>query len=166
MAHTVDPLQYHTPPPAHPHQLPPMALATIDYESEEGKGERALRVSRHLRLSSRHRSVSPTSHRYALSQQPHPTVQEEQVINHHNFGASAPHTRTRMLPVPPMALSPGSPGLVMSPSIASPAGLPAQDKSLQPTTTVLHSPRPQLTPKHSLTNITDAYNQTTTISEE
>ena len=157
MAHTFDPThqhtQYHTPPPQAQHQLPltPLELVATPYEPEEGKGERALRVTRHLRLSSRHRSVSPTSHRY-----PQPPVQEEeQLINHHNLGVPAAHAGTRMLPVPPPVVL--SPGMAMSPLISS----PAQD----PTITVLHSPRPQLTPKHSLANITDAYNKTTTVTK-
>ena len=159
MTHTVDPThqytQYHTPPPLAQQQqqlpLTPLELAAMGYEPEEGKGERALRVTRHLRLSSRHRSVSPTSHRY-----PQPPVQEEeQLINHHNLGVPAVHAMTRTLPVPPVVLSPGLPGVAMLPLISSP----------DPTTTVLHSPRPQLTPKHSLANITDAYNKTTTVTK-
>jgi hypothetical protein len=168
MAHTVEPIhQYHTPPPAQPHQqlsFTPSPLATEGQEPEEGKGERALRVTRHLRLSSRHRSVSPTSHRYPSSQPLEPAVQdEEQRLNRHNLGVPAPHPRTRMLPFPPTVTSPASPGMAMLPLIASSAELPAQEQSHQPTTAVLHSPRPHLTPKHSLTNITDAYNKTTRI---
>lgn len=37
-------------------------------DSEEGKGTRASRISQTLRLSSRHRSVSPLSHRFPLPQ--------------------------------------------------------------------------------------------------
>lgn len=39
-------------------------------EPEAGKGERASRVTQHLRLSSRNRSVSPLSHRYPLPNPP------------------------------------------------------------------------------------------------
>ena len=46
--------------------------------------------------------------------------------------------------------------------------LPPTVETLQPTTTtavaVLHSPRPQLTPKHSMTNITDAYTRATRVT--
>lgn len=57
-----------------PPPLPPLnvvarthpAAVEADIDGQEGKGERASRVSRHLRLSSRHRSVSPPSHRFAL----------------------------------------------------------------------------------------------------
>jgi len=41
-------------------------------ETEEGKGERASRISLHLRGLSRHRSVSPTSHRYRMAAFPLP----------------------------------------------------------------------------------------------
>ncbi|KAG6897315.1 hypothetical protein C0992_002491 [Termitomyces sp. T32_za158] len=50
---------------------PPMTFQPLpnpfdDIEPEEGKGERATRVTQHLRMSSRHRSVSPQSHRFPL----------------------------------------------------------------------------------------------------
>ncbi|PIL32357.1 hypothetical protein GSI_05603 [Ganoderma sinense ZZ0214-1] len=48
------------PPPLIP--FPPGG--TNDGHREEGKGERASRISHHLRLSSRHRSASPPAHRY------------------------------------------------------------------------------------------------------
>ncbi|KAI0314333.1 hypothetical protein OF83DRAFT_458051 [Amylostereum chailletii] len=44
-------------------------------EPEEGKGERASRFTHHLRVTSRHRSVSPQSHRFPVLSQaaaPHP----------------------------------------------------------------------------------------------
>ncbi|KAK7686099.1 hypothetical protein QCA50_010911 [Cerrena zonata] len=40
--------------------IPPLVM-----EREEGKGERASRISHHLRMSSRNRSVSPQAHRYS-----------------------------------------------------------------------------------------------------
>ncbi|KAF8627126.1 hypothetical protein AX15_004527 [Amanita polypyramis BW_CC] len=68
------------PPSAVQHPLLPLNL-TAHYESrpaqqpdlnhlepEEGKGERASRVAHRLRMSSRHRSVSPQSHRFPLPQ--------------------------------------------------------------------------------------------------
>ncbi|EIW84282.1 hypothetical protein CONPUDRAFT_142629 [Coniophora puteana RWD-64-598 SS2] len=42
-------------------------------QSEEGKGVRASRITRTLRLSTRHRSVSPTSHRFSI----HPTQSQQ-----------------------------------------------------------------------------------------
>lgn len=41
-------------------------------QREEGKGERASRISHHLRVSSRARSVSPQSHRYTMHNEPPP----------------------------------------------------------------------------------------------
>ncbi|KAG6848716.1 hypothetical protein H0H93_014673, partial [Arthromyces matolae] len=38
----------------------------VNVDPEEGKGERAMRITQHLRHSSRHRSVSPRSHRFPL----------------------------------------------------------------------------------------------------
>ncbi|KZT27204.1 hypothetical protein NEOLEDRAFT_162928 [Neolentinus lepideus HHB14362 ss-1] len=60
------------PPPLLPLSLLPLSGVPVGTEEhvdanidgEEGKGERASRISRHLRLSSRHRSVSPQAHRY------------------------------------------------------------------------------------------------------
>ncbi|OAX32510.1 hypothetical protein K503DRAFT_870119 [Rhizopogon vinicolor AM-OR11-026] len=66
------------PSPAHP----PLPYSSVSYhppqatesspqynaDAEEGKGFRASRISQTLRLSSRHRSVSPLSHRYPLPQ--------------------------------------------------------------------------------------------------
>ncbi|KAG1738398.1 uncharacterized protein EDB91DRAFT_458143 [Suillus paluster] len=50
---------------------PPQAVESSPQhyaDSEEGKGARASRISQTLRLSSRHRSVSPLSHRFPLPQ--------------------------------------------------------------------------------------------------
>lgn len=50
---------------------PPQAVGSSSRylaDSEEGKGTRASRISETLRLSSRHRSVSPLSHRFPLPQ--------------------------------------------------------------------------------------------------
>lgn len=52
---------------------PPQAVESSPQylaDSEEGKGTRASRISQTLRLSSRHRSVSPLSHRFPLPQPP------------------------------------------------------------------------------------------------
>lgn len=63
-------------------------------DSEEGKGTRASRISQTLRLSSRHRSVSPLSHRFPLPQpsaqhvspgRPHPgAIQIPTLLNPHD----------------------------------------------------------------------------------
>ena len=45
-------------------------MANVNVDPEEGKGERASRITHHLRLSSRTRSVSPQSHRYPMVQTP------------------------------------------------------------------------------------------------
>lgn len=47
----------------HLHSNPEVELL-IDRGGEEGKGERASRISHHLRVSARARSMSPTSHRF------------------------------------------------------------------------------------------------------
>lgn len=55
---------------------PPQAVESSPQyhaDSEEGKGTRASRISQTLRLSSRHRSVSPLSHRFPL---PQPSTQD------------------------------------------------------------------------------------------
>ena len=125
--------------PQQPHQVS---------EPEEGKGERALRVSRHLRMSSRNRSVSPQSHRYPLALGVPTTVQEAQVPNVPSdhiaaiSGISSARPIGRMLPVPPGV------------STAAPLLLPQANISVSPPqegTAVVYSPRPQLTPKHSFT---------------
>ena len=68
-------------PPAPRHTQPgtPVTPANIDTKgtTEEGKGERASRISQHLKYHSRNRSASPTSHRYRMAGLP--------------FQANAPH---------------------------------------------------------------------------
>lgn len=49
-------------------------VAAVVGETEEGKGERASRISLHLKQSSRNRSASPTSHRYRMTGLPIPNV--------------------------------------------------------------------------------------------
>ena len=61
---------FYPPPPGPPTSVvQPLFSAVIESSSTaervEGKGERASRISHHLRMSSRTRSVSPLSHRYA-----------------------------------------------------------------------------------------------------
>ncbi|KAI0050531.1 hypothetical protein FA95DRAFT_1581211 [Auriscalpium vulgare] len=58
------------PPSAAQHPLLPLhsapAIVLPPAEAEEGKGERASRITQHLRMTSRTRSVSPQSHRYPM----------------------------------------------------------------------------------------------------
>ncbi|RDB25569.1 hypothetical protein Hypma_006233 [Hypsizygus marmoreus] len=107
-------------------------------EPEEGKGERASRITQHLRLSSRHRSVSPMSHRFPL---PAPPI----VGSQHSLPAPVPSSskarkkpkvsNLRNLPPPP------------------PLTIPAPNSNnLSTDGTVVHSPRPFLSPKHSYSN--------------
>lgn len=71
-------------------------------ETEEGKGERASRITHHLRVSSRYRSVSPQSHRFPLPASNATPVLIPQTLHH--------------LPVPPSPISPSdSQGVVHSP---------------------------------------------------
>ncbi|KAG7444696.1 uncharacterized protein BT62DRAFT_933744 [Guyanagaster necrorhizus] len=60
--------------------LLPLPQQAQSMEPEAGKGERASRVTQHLRLSSRNRSVSPLSHRYPLpsTSNPIPISQSQQ----------------------------------------------------------------------------------------
>ncbi|KAI0064947.1 hypothetical protein BV25DRAFT_214971 [Artomyces pyxidatus] len=65
------------PAPAGAHPLLPLTHVPSEIpvaaEPEEGKGERASRFTHHLRMTSRHRSVSPQSHRFPVpSAQPIP----------------------------------------------------------------------------------------------
>ena len=61
----------HLPLPQSPVSYPPQTFESNpqhNADSEEGKGLRASRISQTLHLSSRHRSVSPLSHRYPMPQ--------------------------------------------------------------------------------------------------
>ncbi|KDR78551.1 hypothetical protein GALMADRAFT_117961 [Galerina marginata CBS 339.88] len=124
------------------HDLSHSHTPAIDpFEPEVGKGERASRVTQHLRLSSRNRSVSPQSHRYPIPGQL-PSVNESYVPDTSSIAATAGVSsnatakprQLRNLPPPP--------------------GLPrAENLSISPPVpeAVVHSPRPHLTPKHSFT---------------
>ncbi|OSC98490.1 hypothetical protein PYCCODRAFT_1375122 [Trametes coccinea BRFM310] len=108
---------------------------------EEGKGERASRISHHLRMSSRHRSVSPPAHRYHV---PEP--------------APAPLPPVTLVAIPPAqhaSISPGS-----SPDTRR---HPGTTLSLSPLHTggEVVSPRPMLSPKRSFTN--DPFDQVTQV---
>ncbi|TFK34549.1 hypothetical protein BDQ12DRAFT_656689 [Crucibulum laeve] len=113
---------------AAPQSLLPLEMSPQQpVEAVEGKGDRALRVSHHLRISSRYRSVSPQSHRFPMPNPlpiPNPLDSSPQ--------SAMPAVR-RTLPIPPpLAME----NLSMSPSASQRDG-------------VVHSPRPQLTPRHS-----------------
>lgn len=61
------------PAPAPPTEVTsPQIAVAVPGQTEEGKGERASRISLHLKGLSRHRSVSPTSHRYRMTGLPLP----------------------------------------------------------------------------------------------
>ncbi|KAJ2918480.1 hypothetical protein MD484_g1976, partial [Candolleomyces efflorescens] len=136
-----------------------VANTSLDMDAEEGKGQRALRVSHHLRLSSRTRSVSPRSHRYPIppAAAPPPPPPPPAALDAHSPSGSAAVSPLRgvprspegregpVSPLGPIALSPSTRTINGSLSPAVPARRPG-------TATVVHSPRPQLTPKHSFSN--------------
>lgn len=93
-----------------------------DIESEEGKGERATRVTQHLRMSSRYRSVSPQSHRFPL-----------------------PIPPTGVKQFPPSWAEQSDPDHLQSPPSA-PLLLPAESP---PTESFIHASPPFLCPKRS-----------------
>ncbi|KAF8344755.1 hypothetical protein F5887DRAFT_1283095 [Amanita rubescens] len=107
----------------------------LNLEPEEGKGERASRVAHHLHMSSRHRSVSPPSHRFPLPQSS-------------PGGANATTVQARALPPPPLDFS--------SPN-AEPVGpllttLPDHPGHISPSPS-LHSPWPIPSPQMSNTSL-------------
>lgn len=86
-------------------------------DSEEGKGTRASRISQTLRLSSRHRSVSPLSHRFPLSQpsaqhvspgHPHPSAIQIPALPNPHDSQSVLHS-PRPIPSPKQSYSGPSP---------------------------------------------------------
>ncbi|EAU85235.1 hypothetical protein CC1G_06251 [Coprinopsis cinerea okayama7 len=110
---------------------------SIHMDAEEGKGQRASRIAHHLRMSSRTRSVSPQSHRFPLG---------APVID--SFEPSTPlqdpvSGRLRQLPQPPRTSSEVALDRVANLSLSPPQ---------RHVHTMVHSPRPQLTPKHSFYN--------------
>ncbi|PPQ83980.1 hypothetical protein CVT25_000526 [Psilocybe cyanescens] len=127
----------------HPHS---QAIAPPDsgFEPEVGKGERALRVSHHLRISSRNRSVSPQSHRYPLPAHLGPIVETNgqdasSVVATVGVPSNSNTVRDqpRGLPPPPLLLHAENVNMSVSPTNSADG--------------MVHSPRPQLTPKHSFT---------------
>ncbi|KAG6841348.1 hypothetical protein C0991_012173 [Blastosporella zonata] len=98
-----------------------------DTDPEEGKGERATRVTQHLRLSSRNRSVSPRSHRFPLPMPP-PGVSQAPPTPSSSFVE-----QTRMA-----HLWNHHPSPLLLPTAPLPVAEP-----------VVYSPRPFLSPKRS-----------------
>ncbi|KAF5379738.1 hypothetical protein D9615_005784 [Tricholomella constricta] len=115
-------------PPTSQHLIP-----VGNVEPEEGKGERATRVTQHLRLSSRHRSVSPRSHRFPLPAPPPGAPRYPLLIAPLSSTQQPNEVRLRNLPPPPLTMPP-----------------PSQNDNLS--AQIVHSPRPFLSPKHSFTN--------------
>ncbi|KAG5723768.1 hypothetical protein E4T56_gene4219, partial [Termitomyces sp. T112] len=118
------------PPPSQP----PLALfRDLEIEIEEGKGERAPKVTQNLRMSSRHRSVSPQSHRFPLLRPP---------------------AATR---VPPPALPSWAEQLNLDQlTQSSPSASLSQPTVFLPAASgepLVHSPRPLLSPKRSIDNL-------------
>ena len=109
--------------------------AVGNVETEEGKGERAERVSRQLRMSMRARSSSPSHHRFPIYPPPAPVQQ---------LFESSP---------PDQSISPSSPPITRKPSVHLtlqnlPPPLVQQHTG---GSGELHSPRPILSPKASFT---------------
>lgn len=139
---------YNMPPGLPPAVAPPPLLPMPTGGSqpgirEEGKGERASRISHHLRLSSRHRSASPPAHRFHLPDAAPPIP---------IAFAAAP---TTLDAAHDATASPGS-------SPATRRG-GATTLSLSPLLTggEVVSPRPMLSPKRSFTN--DPFDQVTQV---
>lgn len=115
-------------------------------EPEDGKGERASRVTHHLRLSSRHRSASPRSHRFPL-----PALPSSDRV-------SVPVPETPHLHPRPSSASPGKKkkkrnGVRLLP-IPPPIAIPADNLSVSSqggSSGVVLSPRPMPSPKHTYT---------------
>ncbi|KDQ59006.1 hypothetical protein JAAARDRAFT_192565 [Jaapia argillacea MUCL 33604] len=94
-------------------------------EPEEGKGERASRISHHLRLTSRHRSVSPQSHRFPLP----------------------PPASSTQAPAPPQP----QPSLAPIPAHHSSTQNPNRLTAMSTSPTEIMCPRPMPSPKHTVT---------------
>ncbi|KAG5341958.1 hypothetical protein C0989_006470 [Termitomyces sp. Mn162] len=119
------------PPPSQP----PLALfRDLEIEIEEGKGERAPKVTQNLRMSSRHRSVSPQSHRFPLLRPPSAATR-----------VPPPALPSWAEQLNPDQLTQSSPSASLSqPTVFLPAA------SGEP---LVHSPRPLLSPKRSIDNL-------------
>lgn len=104
-------------------------------ETEEGKGDRAERVSRQLRMSMRARSSSPSHHRFPV------------------FPPLAPVQQSFESPPPDQPISPSSPPITRKPSVHLTLQNLPPPLAQQHTggSGELHSPRPILSPKASFT---------------
>ncbi|OCH87986.1 hypothetical protein OBBRIDRAFT_836941 [Obba rivulosa] len=157
------------PTPSSTYGLPPLALPPqpllsipIVQGREVGQGERASRISHHLRLSSRGRSASPPAHRFA-------THAPAELIVHSAAALAPPEPSVQLVPSQPAsggaspAQSPRSrvssfslsPRLPPSPNLAP--AVPRNSHAAAPTSAppspslspAVISPRPMLSPKHS-----------------
>ena len=102
-------------------------------ETDEGKGERAERVSRQLRMSTRARSSSPSYHKFSA----YPPLTQAQQL----FGSSPPD----------QPISPGTPPITRKPSVhltLENLPLPVVQQHTGGSGE-LHSPRPMVSPKTS-----------------
>ena len=101
-------------PPLPLHPAPghdPVTPANIEGTTEEGKGERASRISQHLKNHSRNRSASPTSHRYRMAGLPFPANDPHPVMATQNVNKSM--MVPLVLPIPEPTLH--SPRPMLSP---------------------------------------------------
>ncbi|KAF6759747.1 hypothetical protein DFP72DRAFT_884047 [Ephemerocybe angulata] len=136
--------------PSHPNQNQGALLPVggRDITAEEGKGQRALRVSHHLRVSSRTRSVSPQSHRFPI------LPVSPKAVGQAGASAAGTPVRLRSLPQPPGQV----PGQAVAAAALVPAPAPVSPStSLSPVVparagAMVYSPRPQLTPKTSFSH--------------
>ncbi|KAI0077291.1 hypothetical protein K474DRAFT_1661914 [Panus rudis PR-1116 ss-1] len=128
------------------HNVPVTIMNNIppaEPEREEGKGERATRISYHLRMSSRTRSVSPQAHRFGLSatttmasgaatagDDTH--LRPPDQVQTHQLDVPSPHSQPTSSPrQAPMHISipPASPLSASSPEVLSPRPIPSPTKA-------------------------------------
>ncbi|KAG2145339.1 uncharacterized protein EDB93DRAFT_1288354 [Suillus bovinus] len=128
---------------------------------EEGKGARASRISRTLRLSSRHRSVSPLSHRFSLPQpsaqyvspsRPHPSAIQIPTLPNPHDSQGVLHS-PRPIPSPKQSYSgpsPRSENVCALERMADEVGKHSGDLSADlPKSTDYSAPKPELEPNWS-----------------
>lgn len=123
------------PPPSVGHPLPTFAGGISHATREEGKGERASRITHHLRLSSRARSVSPQSHRYIAPGTSNAPLQ--------NVENAPPRAVAFHQGLSSIAVVSGSPNLRHTRSF--------DNTNLSPAMGNVMSPRPMHSPKHTVT---------------
>lgn len=100
-------------------------------EGEVGKGERASRISAHLRQSSRHRSVSPQSHRFPVQLPPAPPAPISVTAQRIASPISSPQNQTYLSTSPANSVRPN--GEVLSPR---PMLSPKNSFSVDPVTNI------------------------------